>query len=537
MSKAIQRRRGTTAEHAGFTGLVGELTIDTTKKTAVVHDGVTAGGHPLAKENHNHDTTYAAKAHESSVSAHPEMAASDAEVDAGTGSKWVKVSQLIRATVKTISSILPLTLGGTGASTAAGARTNLGLGSVATENTVPVAKGGTGATTATAARTNLGLGDAAAKTVAVTPAGAADAGKLPALDATGKLPVGFVPLPDLTYVPEAGHATTADSATTAGSANTATSATTAASATNADKVDGYHASQAANPNTIPVADAAGKLSVDWLPPMEAATVGGYSPSTTPGASKIPVADASGKLASGWIPTINADQVDGYHAQKTPAADRIPVAGTDGKLDAGWLPNNGVSGGFQKFTSSGAFIVPAGVTSVWVRLQGGGGGGNAYYSSTQANGSAGGTTSFGAYAAALGGGGGTHCDPGGSGARGNTTRHTQFTAPLTPTPYKPDSRDGMPSNFAPGGAGAYANSTVTASPGSLGSGGGGAYKGSSYAGSTSGAGGAGGFIEVEVTNLTPGASIPVTVGLGGAGGVRSGNATAGRGGDGFAEIYW
>jgi hypothetical protein len=338
MSKAIQRRRGTTAEHADFTGLVGELTVDTTKNTVVVHDGVTAGGHPLAKENHNHDTTYASKAHESSTSAHPEMTATDAEVDAGIGSKWVKVSQLIRATVKTISSILPITLGGTGASTPEGARTNLGLGSVATENIVPVAKGGTGATTASAARANLGLGDAAVKTVAVTPAGADDSGKLPALDATGKLPSGFIPTVEVSYVPEAGHATNADYATTAGSADTATSATTADSATNADKVDGYHASKTPNPNTVPVADAAGKLSVDWLPPMEASSLNGYTASQTPGASKIPVADAYGQLDAGWFPTLNADTLDGYHAQLTPAANRIPVTGSDGKLAEGWLPS-------------------------------------------------------------------------------------------------------------------------------------------------------------------------------------------------------
>lgn len=49
MSTAIQRRRGTTAQHATFTGLVAELTVDTTKNTVVVHDGVTAGGTPLAK--------------------------------------------------------------------------------------------------------------------------------------------------------------------------------------------------------------------------------------------------------------------------------------------------------------------------------------------------------------------------------------------------------------------------------------------------------------------------------------------------------
>ena len=47
MSSAIQRRRGTTAQHSTFTGLLGEITIDTDKKTVVVHDGVTAGGFPL----------------------------------------------------------------------------------------------------------------------------------------------------------------------------------------------------------------------------------------------------------------------------------------------------------------------------------------------------------------------------------------------------------------------------------------------------------------------------------------------------------
>lgn len=49
MPTAIQRRRGTTAQHASFTGLAGEITVDTDKKTAVVHDGVTAGGFPLAR--------------------------------------------------------------------------------------------------------------------------------------------------------------------------------------------------------------------------------------------------------------------------------------------------------------------------------------------------------------------------------------------------------------------------------------------------------------------------------------------------------
>lgn len=48
-SFAIQLRRGTTAQHSTFTGLLGEITVDTDKDTIVVHDGVTAGGYPLAK--------------------------------------------------------------------------------------------------------------------------------------------------------------------------------------------------------------------------------------------------------------------------------------------------------------------------------------------------------------------------------------------------------------------------------------------------------------------------------------------------------
>jgi hypothetical protein len=44
MTKQVKRRRGTAAEHAAFTGAVGELTVDTTNNRVRVHDGVTAGG-------------------------------------------------------------------------------------------------------------------------------------------------------------------------------------------------------------------------------------------------------------------------------------------------------------------------------------------------------------------------------------------------------------------------------------------------------------------------------------------------------------
>lgn len=51
MSVQVQLRRGSTADHASFTGAAGEATIDTTKQTIVVHDGSTAGGFPLARES------------------------------------------------------------------------------------------------------------------------------------------------------------------------------------------------------------------------------------------------------------------------------------------------------------------------------------------------------------------------------------------------------------------------------------------------------------------------------------------------------
>ena len=51
MAKVVQRRRGTTAEHSSFVGLVGEITVNTSLKTAVVHDGTTAGGFSLARSD------------------------------------------------------------------------------------------------------------------------------------------------------------------------------------------------------------------------------------------------------------------------------------------------------------------------------------------------------------------------------------------------------------------------------------------------------------------------------------------------------
>jgi len=50
MARLLKIRRGTTAQHSTFTGAAGEVTMDTSKKTLVAHDGTTVGGTPLAKE-------------------------------------------------------------------------------------------------------------------------------------------------------------------------------------------------------------------------------------------------------------------------------------------------------------------------------------------------------------------------------------------------------------------------------------------------------------------------------------------------------
>ena len=51
MSTQVQFRRGTSAETATFTGAVGEVTVDTTKNTCVVHDAAQIGGYPLLRED------------------------------------------------------------------------------------------------------------------------------------------------------------------------------------------------------------------------------------------------------------------------------------------------------------------------------------------------------------------------------------------------------------------------------------------------------------------------------------------------------
>ena len=57
MSRQIQLRRGTTAEHENFTGAIGEVTVDTDNNTLRVHDGQTPGGTPMARADSVTDMT------------------------------------------------------------------------------------------------------------------------------------------------------------------------------------------------------------------------------------------------------------------------------------------------------------------------------------------------------------------------------------------------------------------------------------------------------------------------------------------------
>ena len=51
MATQVQFRRGTTAEHQSFKGADGEVTVDTSLKTVVIHDALTNGGFPVLRQD------------------------------------------------------------------------------------------------------------------------------------------------------------------------------------------------------------------------------------------------------------------------------------------------------------------------------------------------------------------------------------------------------------------------------------------------------------------------------------------------------
>jgi hypothetical protein len=99
MAYSVKFRRGTTAEHASFTGAAGEVTVNTTTNQLVVHDGATVGGHTVGSGGGTTSsgggvTIYA------SIAARDAAAANEGDLaflsDSDTlhinnGSEWIKV--------------------------------------------------------------------------------------------------------------------------------------------------------------------------------------------------------------------------------------------------------------------------------------------------------------------------------------------------------------------------------------------------------------------------------------------------------------
>jgi hypothetical protein len=92
MSFAFQRRRGTTAQHSTFTGLLAELTVDTDKDTVIVHDGTTAGGFPLARESRGVLTETVTRGLEEDVNIVASAATGTINFEFATASIWYYTS-------------------------------------------------------------------------------------------------------------------------------------------------------------------------------------------------------------------------------------------------------------------------------------------------------------------------------------------------------------------------------------------------------------------------------------------------------------
>ena len=156
-TKAIQRRRGTTAQHSTFTGLNGELTVDTEKKTVVVHDGSTAGGTPLAKAADTVNLTGAQTvAGVKTLSSNPVLDAGTASTALALDASKNVVSVTNTGTGDNVLSNSPTLVTPALGTPASGVVTNLtGTASININGTVGATTASTGAFTTLTASTNL----------------------------------------------------------------------------------------------------------------------------------------------------------------------------------------------------------------------------------------------------------------------------------------------------------------------------------------------------------------------------------------------
>lgn len=335
MSKQVKMRRGTATEHNSFTGVVGEVTVDTTNHALRVHDGVTVGGRAAARADgtnasgtwnitaNNVSGTVAianggtgattAAAGRSNLGAAASGANTDitslsptAGLQVGAPTGGAKGSGTINAAGLFVNGVAVGTssgtvssVGGTGSVngiTLSGTVTssgNLTLGgtlsgvSLTTQvsGTLPIANGGTGATSGSAALAALG---------GVTTSGSG---------ATGTWGISI-----------SGNAATATSATTASSATTATSASTANTATTAGTANALNA---ANSYTIAGLTVNGSISATGNVTAYATSDIQFKENVHPILGAVDVASAIGGKTFDWTDAYIAENggEDGYFIRK------------------------------------------------------------------------------------------------------------------------------------------------------------------------------------------------------------------------------
>lgn len=167
MSKQVKMRRGTATEHNSFTGVVGEVTVDTTNHALRVHDGATVGGNATARadgSNASGSWGITANAVSASVTFNNSGSGSASGVTFnGSAARTISYNSVGAPSVSGTNATGTWGINITGnAATATSASSATIAGNVS--GTVAVANGGTGATTAAAGRSNLGAAAAGANT-------------------------------------------------------------------------------------------------------------------------------------------------------------------------------------------------------------------------------------------------------------------------------------------------------------------------------------------------------------------------------------
>lgn len=299
MANQLKLRGGTTLEHSSFVGAMREVTVDTDKKTLVVHDGGTVGGHPLAKESHTHTPA--------SIGAEPANANIQTHI-ASTGNPHGTTAAQVGAVptsdvvaTPTANKILKLDGSGKLPASITGDAATVG--------------GYAPAAFATAGHTHTNATTGAAGFMS-----AADKSKLDGI-ATGATnythPTGDGNL----HVPATGtgnNGKVLKAGSTAGSAAwgsvdwtevTSKPSSMPANGGNADTLDTYHANTGTTANTIPVRDANGKLPGSIT--GDAATLGGNAASYYAVATHSHSAATTG--AAGFMSATDKSKLDGIAA--------------------------------------------------------------------------------------------------------------------------------------------------------------------------------------------------------------------------------